>query len=213
MKVIAINGSPRKNNNTGILLNKALEGAASKGADTEIIHLYDQDYTGCKSCFACKLKNGKSYGKCVLRDDLKPILEKIEKADALVLGSPIYFGAVTGAMRSFLERFMFQYLIYDANHSSLFTRKLPVAFIYTMNVTEEQLKNSAYNQMIKSIEGPIERIFGSYDDLIVNDTYQFDDYSKYENSLFDEKLKAKVREEDFPISCEKAFNIGANFIK
>lgn len=56
MKVIGFNGSPRKNWNTAILLNKALEGSASLGAETELIHLYDIDYKGCTSCFACKRK-------------------------------------------------------------------------------------------------------------------------------------------------------------
>ncbi len=51
MKVIALNGSPRKNFNTGTLLKKALEGAESEGADTELINLYDLDYKGCNSCF------------------------------------------------------------------------------------------------------------------------------------------------------------------
>jgi len=64
MKIIGINGSPRKAWNTAILLNKAMEGAASKGAETELIQLYDLNYKGCTSCFACKIKNGKSYGKC-----------------------------------------------------------------------------------------------------------------------------------------------------
>ena len=65
MKVIAINGSPRKKWNTAILLEKALEGAASQGADTELVHLYDLDFKGCSSCFSCKLKGGKSYGKII----------------------------------------------------------------------------------------------------------------------------------------------------
>ncbi|MCO5381118.1 MAG: flavodoxin family protein [Methanosarcina barkeri] len=56
MKVIAINGSPRKKWNTATLLEKALEGAVSEGAETEIIHLYDLNFKGCTSCFACKLK-------------------------------------------------------------------------------------------------------------------------------------------------------------
>jgi multimeric flavodoxin WrbA len=64
MKVLALNGSPRKNWNTSIVLNHALEGAAFKGAETELINLYDYNYQGCISCFACKLKGGKSYGKC-----------------------------------------------------------------------------------------------------------------------------------------------------
>ena len=62
MKVIAINGSPRKNWNTAKLLENALEGAKNKGADTELIHLYDLQYKGCRSCLVCKRKNTKSYG-------------------------------------------------------------------------------------------------------------------------------------------------------
>ena len=53
---MAFNGSPRKDWNTATLLNKALEGAASKGATTELIHLYDLNYKGCISCFACNAK-------------------------------------------------------------------------------------------------------------------------------------------------------------
>ena len=79
MKVIAINGSPRKKWNTATLLEKALEGAASEGAETELIHLYDLNFKGCTSCFACKLKDGKSYGKCAMKDELTPVLDKIER--------------------------------------------------------------------------------------------------------------------------------------
>jgi len=91
MRVLAINGSPRKNRNTATLLVKALERAASQGAETELVHLYDLTYKGCKSCFACKPKGGSSYGRCAAKDDLTDVLAKVEEADALVLGSPIYF--------------------------------------------------------------------------------------------------------------------------
>jgi multimeric flavodoxin WrbA len=110
--IIAVNGSPRKNGNTAMMLEKALEGAASQGAATELIHLYDLNFKGCTSCFACKLKDGKSYGRCAVRDDLSPVLDRIHDADALILGSPIYFGMVTGEMRSCMERLLFQYLAY-----------------------------------------------------------------------------------------------------
>lgn len=212
MKVIAINGSPRKNKNTATLLNKALEGAASCGAETELIHLYDQDYKGCISCFSCKLKDGKSYGKCALKDDLAPILEKISNADAIFLGSPIYFSSVTGAMRSFLERLLFQYLVYDENYSTLFKRKIPVGFIYTMNINNELFKMACENQL-KTVEGVLAKTFGSFESLVVNDTYQFDDYSKYVSSAFDEKKKGKIKEEEFPKDCESAFNMGAQFVR
>lgn len=64
MKLIAINGSPRRNGNTSTLLHKALEGAAAAGAETECIDLYTLNYKGCISCFSCKRKD-KEHGHCV----------------------------------------------------------------------------------------------------------------------------------------------------
>ncbi|HEX9060341.1 MAG TPA: flavodoxin family protein [Clostridia bacterium] len=209
MKVIAVNGSPRKDWNTAILLKNALEGAASQGAETEIIHLYDLSFKGCISCFSCKLKGGKSCGKCVLNDDLKPLLSKIEESDAVILGSPIYFGGVTGVMRSFLERLMFQYLVYDANYSSLSKKKIKGGFIYTMNVDEKRAKEIRYEDDLKRIETAFARSFGPTMSLMVTDTYQFDDYTKYETSAFNAEEKAKRRKEVFPLDCRKAFEMGA----
>ena len=137
MLVIAVNGSPRKKWNTATLLEHALKGAVSKGAKTELVHLYDLDYKGCISCFSCKKKGGKSYGKCAVKDGLTPLLEKIAVLDALILGSPIYFGTVTGEMRSFMERLLFPYFTYTMPPESLFPKKMPTAFIYTMNVTDQ----------------------------------------------------------------------------
>ena len=79
MKVMAINGSPRKTWNTATLLKKALKGAASQGAETELVHLYDLNFKGCISCFACKTRGGKSYGTCAVKDDLRPILNRIAR--------------------------------------------------------------------------------------------------------------------------------------
>jgi len=84
MKIIAFNGSPRKNWNTSTLLQKVLEGAISKGAQTELIHLYDLNFKGCKSCFECKMKGGKSYGECSIVDELTPVLKMIKEIKALV---------------------------------------------------------------------------------------------------------------------------------
>lgn len=211
MKVIAFNGSPRKTWNTATLLKHALEGAASQGAETELIHLYDYNYKGCISCFACKSIGGKSYGSCAVKDDLKPILKKVEEADAIILGSPIYFGMTTGETRSFLERLMFQYLVYDKNYSSLFKKKIQTGFIYTMNLNQSQAKEFGYEQNLKVTENAMKRIFGTSEALFVTDTSQFNDYSKYETSAFNEKEKAKRRKEVFPEDCQKAFDMGARF--
>lgn len=213
MKIIAINGSPRKNSNTAVLLEHALEGASLQGAETELINLYDLDYKGCMSCFACKLKGGKSYGKCAYKDELSPVLEKVLAADALLLGSPIYFHAVTGEMRSFLERLMFPILTYTEDYKGLLEKKISVGFIYNMNVTKEYMIEANYLQVLRFAENSLESLFGSCESLAVNDTLQFKDYSKYVVTVFDENKKKKVKEEQFPIDCESAFQLGSRLIQ
>ncbi len=213
MKVYAINGSPRKNRNTATLLKKALEGAASQGAETELIHLYDLNFKGCTSCFACKEKDGKRFGKCAMNDDLTPVLEKLEEADAIVLGSPIYYATVTGEMKSFLERLCFPYMQYSAKRPILFKQKIPTGFIYTMNVTEEMLQQVGYGPHIAVNETFLKMLTGYSEALYAYNTYQFDDYSRYVNDLFDEKMKAQQRQEVFPQDCEKAFDMGVRFAK
>ena len=211
MKVIALNGSPRKKWNTATLLKHALDGAATKGAETELIHLYDYNYKGCMSCFACQLKDGKSYGRCAVNDDLKPILDKVHDADAIILGSPIYFGMPTGVIRSCMERLLFQYHTYDANYSSLFKRSISTGLIYTMNVEQSLVEAIGYDRIFMGIEMTFKRCFGSSETLMVTDTYQFDDYSRYETSGLNEAKKARRKAEVFPEDCRKAFEIGVRF--
>ena len=210
-KIIAINGSPRKKWNTATLLKNALEGAESQGAETELVNLYDLDFKGCKSCFSCKTKGSRSYGKCAVKDDLTPILERIEDVDAIILGSPIYLGTVTGAMRSFIERLIFPYLTYTDPIQSLFPKKIHSAFIYTMNIAEEQIKEYGYATQFNTNENYLNLIFGESESLFGYDTYQFRDYSKVVADRFDEKKKAKRRKEVFPEDCKKAFEMGARF--
>ncbi|KKH95081.1 flavodoxin [Methanosarcina sp. 1.H.T.1A.1] len=213
MKVIAINGSPRKKWNTATLLEKALEGAASEGVETEIVHLYDLNFKGCTSCFACKLKDGKSYGKCAMQDELTPVLERLKEADAVILGSPIYLGNSTGEMRSFMERYVFPYLVYSNDIPSLYPKNIPVGFIYTMGVKEEYMDMFGLRKTIELNEYIAKRIFGDSESLYSTDTYQFEDHSKYVADSFDPEEKAKRRKEVFPKDCEKAFEMGARFVK
>jgi multimeric flavodoxin WrbA len=216
MKVYAINGSPRKNGNTAILLQKALEGARSaiKGQiiETEMIHLYDLHYTGCTSCFACKRLNGKSYGKCAVKDDLHEVLANVSQADGLVFGSPIYFGNITGQLLSFLERLLFPYLVYDKSRTTLAPKRMPTAFIYTMNVPEDLMNQIGYLKTFDQIGSRIGHTLTKPAYMCANNTYQFDDYSKYCADAFSEEAKAEHRKTQFPIDCQKAFELGANLI-
>jgi len=208
MKVLAVNGSPRKTWNTALLIEKALEGAASQGADTEFVHLYDLDFKGCTSCFACKLKNGKSYGRCAVCDDLAPVLEQIGEVDALILGSPIYFGTVTGEMRSFMERLLFPYLVYTNPPSTLFDRRINTAFIYTMNVSEQQMKESGYALHIAANAHILGRTFGNTESFCSFETLQFEDYDKVVFSYADPEARRKRRKTVFPVDCRNAFELG-----
>jgi len=213
MKIITFNGSPRKDWNTAILLNNAIDGAVSQGAETELIHLYDLNYKGCISCFACKRIDGKSYGRCAVKDDLTPILKKVDEADAIILGSPIYLGAVTGEMKSFMERLIYPYLVYDENYSTLFKKKIPTGFIYTMGGTESRMRIAGYDKPSAINEMLMKNIFGgTVESLFINDTYQFDDYSKYVSTAFNQAEKAKRRKEVFPDDCKKAFEMGVRLV-
>lgn len=213
MKVIAVNGSPRKNWNTARLLQKALDGAASQGAQTETFHLYGLNYKGCISCFSCKARDGKSYGRCAVRDGLTPLLRTIEEADAFVIGSPIYYWTVTGEMRSFMERLFFPYTMYTDPPGTLFPRRIKTGFIYTLNATEERAKEFGYDWHFNANATIMERIFGYSEFLCSFDTYQFTDYSKYVAPRFDPDAKARRRAEVFPQDCENAFEMGARLVK
>jgi len=208
MNVIGINGSPRKQWNTATLVAKALEGAREQGATTDLFHLYDLDFKGCRSCFACKTRDGKSYGKCALKDDLAPVLEKIAMADALVIGSPIYFGAATGETRSFLERLLFPYLTYTVPYGTLYPRKIKTGFIYTMNVSEEQSNAVGYENIFNAHERYLQLLLGEAETLCAFDTCQVDDYSKVVIESFDPIHKAGRRKETLPLECQRAFELG-----
>ncbi len=217
MTFYAINGSPRKNKNTATLLQSALEGIQSTAPEaniaTEVIHLYDFDYQPCISCFACKRVGGKSYGKCVIKDSLTPIFEKLAEADGIIFGSPIYFANISAKLRGFLERFLFQYFVYDSNYSSLAPKKMPTAFIYTMNVPEPVMQELGYPASLRYMEYFVQKMFTDPKILYACNTYQFDDYSKYDVKVFSEAEKAAHRETQFPLDREKAFQLGASLAK
>lgn len=215
MKVIAINGSPRKTWNTADVLKNALDGARAVAEDVsaESVNLYELNYQGCISCFRCKLLGGPSYGRCAVNDDLKPVLSKIIEADAVIFGSPIYFSDVSGMMRCMLERLCFPLFVYDKDYTSLAPKKTRTGFIYTMNVQYKVMEDLGYIQRLKVMENFVGRIF-HHKPLVqyVNNTLQFKDYSKYMAVLFSEKEKLEYREKHFPEDCKDAYQMGAALV-
>jgi multimeric flavodoxin WrbA len=209
MKIIGINGSPRKGWNTHLLVEEALKGAVSKGAETELVHLYDLSFKGCISCFECKRKDGPSLGRCALRDELRPVLEGIASCGALILGSPIYIGELSSSMRALIERLTFQYITYNRDRRTFFMRRIPTAFIYTMNVGEAHLEQAGYAAKFKAYESLFERVLGPTQTLTCTETWQTEDYGKYGMTMFNEGERKKRREEVFPRDLQKAFMMGA----
>ena len=209
MKFFAINGSHRVDGNTAKLLDSAIEGIKSVSNDFEVksVNLYDVPFNGCKSCFACKKINGRHYGKCVYKDDFKAILEEIVHSDGVILGSPVYFGDVSGVMRCFLERFIFPFFVYDEDMTSLAPKRLAIGCIYTMNLDEKTARQLGYHDLFDKNEMVLEKIFTKPIHLYSYDTYQFD-YSKYKMEIFTEAEKRKTLEEQFPIDLENAFKLG-----
>ena len=206
-KIFVINGSPRKKWNTAKMCQSFADGANSKGIETEIINLYDFKFSGCRSCFACKLKDSKNFGKCSYSDELTPILEKVSQGDGLVLASPVYFGEVTGVMRCFIERLMFPFFQYEEGYPSIAPKKFPTAVIYTMNITEE-LSNQMYPDMMGRFEWAVETCFSKPVRICAYDTCQFSDYSKYAAKCFDPAHKKQQLEEQLPEDLQKAYDEG-----
>jgi len=207
-KVIAINGSPRRNGNTAEILQHALKGAQAAGAETELVNLYSLNFTGCISCFYCKRKD-KEHGTCAMKDDLTPVIERIKQADALLMGTPIYFMNVTSGMCAFMERLLFSNYIYSNEIPTVFPKSLPNAFIYTMNMTEEHVRQFGIRERFALHEGSAGKILqAETKTLYVYNTTQFSDYDKYESSIFDPEEKAAYRHEVFPEQCKAAYELG-----
>lgn len=216
MLIMALDGSPRKKWNTSTVLQAALDGAAAAGSEiqTELIPLYEYSFKGCVECFECKRIGGASYGKCAVKDGIHDLLQKTMHADALLFGSPIYFSDITGVLRCFMERLLFAAFVYDSAYSSLAPKKIPLGFIYTMNVTASLMEEMGYPKRLGVLENFAGRIFGHKPKtLYVNNTVQFRDYSKYMAPIFSEKDKLAYREAHFPEDCRKAGELGASLVR
>ena len=210
--LIAINGSPRKNWNTAELLQHAMKGAQDAGATAEMINLYALNFKGCTSCFACKLKS-RPHGSCAMKDDLSPVLEKVKAADAVIFGSPIYFMNLSAGMIAFIERLFFSNYIYSDEIPTVFPKKLPSAFFYTMNMTEKHFEFFGMGERLKMYETFTQRILMVKPKILCAfDTVQFKDYSRYESSIFDPEEKFAYREKHFPEDCAAAYDIGRDLI-
>ncbi len=102
MKVVAFNGSPRKDGNTSILIRHVLNGLEREGIETELVHLSEKELRGCISCYQC-IENRDQ--RCAVESDAaNEYIAKMLEAEGIILGSPVYFIDVTPEMKALIDR-------------------------------------------------------------------------------------------------------------
>jgi multimeric flavodoxin WrbA len=101
MKILGVDGSPRKNGNTERLVKAILAGAAEKGAEVGFHKLAKSNISPCLGCIGCR-----ESGVCVIEDDMQGLYGEIQASDAIVLGSPVYFWQMTAQTKAFTDRLL-----------------------------------------------------------------------------------------------------------
>lgn len=105
-KVLILSGSPRKGGNSDLLCDEFMRGALESGNTVEKIRVAEKNVGCCKACYYCKNSNG----KCVIKDDMSEILQKMIDADVLVLASPVYFYSIDAQLKAVIDRTVARWL-------------------------------------------------------------------------------------------------------
>ncbi len=211
MKILFLLASPRLQGNTATLLARFEAGvhAVDPQIETPRIPLYGLSYSGCRSCFACKREGTPAYGHCVWPDEAAEVLRQIETTDGLVIGAPIYLGALPGQLTAFMERCLFAKTTYEAGYRSLMERRLPVCTLYTMNATESEAVMLGIPASLDRFEGFVAHVFGGeVRRQMVFNTCQFEDYSRYRVEVYSAAEKMRYRQTHFPTDLATAFENG-----
>lgn len=213
MKLVAINGSPRRTSNSAQMLKAFEAGVLSVDpeAQVEYVDLYTLKFTGCISCFSCKRKNGDFYGQCPVKDGIHDLIEHVYDADAVAIAAPIYFGDINAQTKCFLERALFSRTTYRISHDSLAKKPVPVTMIYTMNCPKELVEEIGYTRVWDTTELYIGNAFRHpVTRVCAYNTYQFNNYEDYEMELFREEDKRSYREENFEADLRAAYDAGVS---
>jgi multimeric flavodoxin WrbA len=123
VKVVAFNGSARKDGNTTILIRRVLKVLEAEGIETELIQLAGEQIRGCNACRTCYSTKNK---RCIIEDDnVNAYIQKMIEADGVILGSPVYFSMMTPELKALIDR---AFYVARAN-SDMFKRKVGAAVV------------------------------------------------------------------------------------
>ncbi len=140
MRVAAFVGSPRADGVTDAVVREALRGAEDAGADGAVFHIGLLHIAGCHACLKCR-----ETGECVQDDDMKPLFSELRKADAVILGTPIYFYYMTAQMKAFTDRL---FSIIDRGFAPRFGRKAAV-LVATQGADDPEI----FQEQLRSMRG------------------------------------------------------------
>ncbi|MFH1824854.1 MAG: flavodoxin family protein [Candidatus Firestonebacteria bacterium] len=187
MKILGINGSPRIGGNTDILLDHALNGARSVGADVEKIILNNLNLKPCLECL-----DARKDGVCIVNDDLQMVYKKIDKAQGIILASPIFFGSLSAQTKIMIDRFQCLWMAKYVYKSVPIKKRKPGVFI--------------------SVEGSkISKFFDNAKSIVQNFFVTIDvDYTEELFCLGVNKKGSVLKQTDF---LKKAFNLGLKIAK
>lgn len=186
MKILGINGSPRAGGNTDLLLDKVLEGAESKGAETEKIILNKLKFSPCQEC-----EKMADDGVCLINDDMQKVYEKIKEADTLVFASPVFFGSLSAQSKMMIDRFQCAWRAKYILKKDIGYKKIPGIFI--------------------SLEGSRRKDFFENAKSIVRNFFATINVS-YEGELFCPAIEEKGDILKHPGYLKKAFQLGAEIV-
>ncbi|MFP3982355.1 MAG: flavodoxin family protein [Desulfurivibrionaceae bacterium] len=190
MKILALNGSPREKGNTQLLLEALNEGVESAGGEMEIIRLNDLNIAPCISCGGCNKE-----GKCVVKDDMSMVYDKIAETKRIILASPIYFYGVSAQAKACVDR-----------AQALWTRK------YVLTAREDRNQDPSYKGYFLSVAASKgKKIFEGAE---LTARYFFDalDFF-YGGSLLVRGVDSKGAINRYPEELERARECGVKIVK
>lgn len=201
-KVLAVNSDPRKHSETAQLLEASLEGAREAGAQTRMIQLYDLSFSGCIGCASCKRLGHPSYNKCILKDDLTPILQELRETDVVILGTPLMFAKINGDMQNFLERWFQPENTNEPYNASMWPRVTRTALYLTTYQSQAEMLQMGYQF---PATGLMKRFVGDLHVKLITDTMQFpEDSNNYYAFQYDAAQRKELYHTRFQEQLQEA---------
>jgi multimeric flavodoxin WrbA len=183
MKVLGINASPRIGGNTDLLLDKALDGARSKGVGIDKIILNNLKFVPCQECEIMA-----DDGQCLVKDDMQMVYEKIKNSDAIIFASPVFFGSLSAQAKMMIDRFQCAWRAKNMLKKDIGYKRIPGIFI--------------------SVEGSERKDFFENSKAVVKNFFATINVA-YKEELFCPGVDEKAGILKHPDCLKKAFDLGA----